>query len=448
MQKRLFLFTGLILTILAVAIFASNLSVVESYPNASVPATALHTFGHQIINSNGNAVYFRGIGRAGDIDSMTGFWTGKGMLAYDTSQSWQTDTATLTKAMDETFVCYRDVWKVNLIRIFVPVDWWWQDKINPYLTYGQGPNFEMSYQNYIVLLIEQAQKYGLYVDFCPYEVNNIFINNDAWDGIPGSLGNLSMRFMYTISPDEMKAWQVWWTNVANRLGNYPNLIFEMWNEPDDGTVTADSSVAQAFFNYSIQSYKAIRATGVANLVFIQWHAGFSPTGADLTWIPQLYNQLKDSLKRDPVNVAFTAHPYRRGPVPNLQWATTYSGVQSQLNQPNMIPATRSNGVDVPLVFNEMGVMRDPSVYNNDFFPEAQQLESNLSFDLKFHNELAFWNALLWNAKAMGVGVCAYYWMQNGVWWGWEALVEGEWAANSVSPTPTQAGQIFINSYFE
>ena len=446
MQRRLFLVVGLVTT-LAVAIFASSILFVEFHHYASAGATSLHTFGHQIVDSNGNVVYFRGIGRAGDIDSMTGFWSGKGMPVYDTSMSWQTDTMALTNAMDQTFACYRDVWRVNLIRIFVPVDWWWQDKINPYLAYGQGPDIEISYQNYIVLLVEQAQKYGIYVDFCPYEVRNIFINNDSWDGVPGSLGDLSLSFMQSINHDEMKAWQSWWTNAANRLGNYSNVIFEMWNEPDDGTVTADSVEAQSYFNYSIQSYEAIRATGATNLVFMQWHAGFSPSGPDLTWIPQLYNQLKNTLKMDPVNVAFTAHPYRRGPIPNLQWATTYSGVQSQLIQPNMIPVTRSNGIDVPLVFNEMGVMKDPSVYDNNFFPEGQQLESNLSFDLKFDNELAFWNALLWNAKAMGVGVCAYYWMQNGVWWGWEALVEGEWAANSTSPTPTQAGQIFINAYF-
>jgi hypothetical protein len=112
----------------------------------------------------------------------------------------------------------------------------------------------------------------------------------------------------------------------------------------------------------------------------------------------------------------------------------------------MIPITRSNGVDVPLVFNEMGVMSDPSVYSNDFFRAGQQPESGLSFALKMNNELSFWNAILFNAKEMSVGVCAYYWMQTGVWWGWEALVQDGWATNAASPTPSQAGQIFIDAY--
>jgi hypothetical protein len=252
--------------------------------------------------------------------------------------------------------------------------------------------------------------------------------------------------MHTINSDEIKAWQIWWTNVAYRLSNYPNVIFELWNEPDDGTITNTSPIAQAYFNYSIQAYIAIRAAGATNLVFMQWHAGFSPSGADLSWVPELYNQLKNYIKMDLLNIVFTAHPYRRGPYPNLDWATTYTGVKSQLNEPNMIPITRSNGIDVPLVFNEMGVMFDPSVYENDFFPEAQQPESNLTFILKLYKELNFWDAILRNAKAMGIGVCAYYWMQSAVWWGWEALIEGEWAANTLSPTPNLAGQIFINAY--
>jgi hypothetical protein len=37
---------------------------------------------------------------------------------------------------------------------------------------------------------------------------------------------------------------------------------------------------------------------------------------------------------------------------------------------------------------------------------------------------------------IGICVCAYYWMQTGVWFGWEALVSNAWAANATSPTNT------------
>jgi hypothetical protein len=373
-------------------------------------ASPLHTTGHLILDAQNNVVYLRGIGRAGDLNSLSGTWGGNGDAAYDCGEAWQTNMSALTSKMDQTFACYRDLWKVNLVRILIPVDWWWQDKVNPYLTCGQGPDQMMSYCSYIQLMVQQAQRYGIYVDFCPYEVHNFFVNADASDGIPGSPGASSLSYMHSINPDEIRAWQVWWISVVNRLGQYPNFIFEMWNEPDDGTNTAASATAAAYFNYTIQSYEAIRATGNSNLIFMQWHAGLVPNFTELEWVPQLYNQLKNDTGSKPITVAFTTHPYRRSPVPNLEWATTYSGVQAQLNSPSMVPATRSNGTDVPLIFNEMGVMSNPTVYSNDFYPEAQQPESNLTFDQKIQKELSFWSAIVINAKQMGIGVCAYYWM--------------------------------------
>ena len=112
----------------------------------------------------------------------------------------------------------------------------------------------------------------------------------------------------------------------------------------------------------------------------------------------------------------------------------------------MLPATRSNGIDVPLVFNEMGVMADPSVYSNDYFSASQQPENSLSINQRMENELLFWNAILENAKNMDIGVCAFYWIQTGVWFGGESLVTGGWAPNANSPTPSHAGKIFINAY--
>jgi hypothetical protein len=90
--------------------------------------------------------------------------------------------------MDETFACYRDVWKVNLVRILIPVDWWWDDNVNPAQQYGLGPDQVMSYRNYIELIVQEAAKYGIYVDLCPYEVRNYYFSGGSWDGIPGSLG--------------------------------------------------------------------------------------------------------------------------------------------------------------------------------------------------------------------------------------------------------------------
>jgi hypothetical protein len=410
------------------------ISMVSALSNNTVQAatttSALHTSGHTILDANNNPVYLRGIGRAGDIDSLSGMWGGPGEDVFNYAQKFQTDTATLTQKMDQTLSCYQNVWKVNLIRVFVPVDWWWMDNVNPSQQYGQGPNQVFSYRNYIALIVQEAAKYGIYVDICPYGVLNYYAGNSAYEGIPGSLYDASLNYMHTINANEMTAWQMWWTSVANKLGQNNNVIFEMWNEPDDGSNTASSAEAAAYFNYMIQSYQAIRATGSQNIIFMQWHMGLVPTWTDFSWVPQLYNQLKSTINTAPINVAFTAHPYRHAPYPNLQWATTYSGVKAQLNDPGMIPATRSNGIDVPVVFNEMGVCMNAGYGTSD----------------PLSNEYGFWSALLQNSYEMGVGVVPYYWMQTGAWGYDEALVQGTWAANAASPTPTQAGQAFIDAY--
>ncbi len=449
-MKTTSLLAAIGLAILAIALFMPSLSIFGNDPpkstvQASIVAP-LHTSGHTILDSSNNLVYFRGIGRAGDLDSMSGTWGGQGENVFDYGEKWQNDTAALTQKMDQTFACYRNVWKVNLVRILIPVDWWWDDKINPAQQYGVGPNQTMSYRDYIELVVQEAGKYGIYVDLCPYEVRNYYVSGDVWDGIPGSLGTASLAYMHTINADEMQAWRMWWASVVNRLGQYPNVIFDMWNEPDDGTNTAVSTEAVAYFDYTVEMYETIRATGNMNLIFMQWHAGLVPGVTELDWVPQMYNQLKDSVGSAPSNVAFTTHPYRHAPYPNLEWSTNYTSIQAQLNLPNMIPATRSNGIDVPLVFNEMGVMADPSVYSNDYYGAAQQIEINLSIVQKMQSELSFWSAILQNAKDMGIGVCAYYWMPTGVWFGWEALTTGAWEPTAVSPVPTQAGKIFINAF--
>ncbi|MCW4004732.1 MAG: cellulase family glycosylhydrolase [Candidatus Bathyarchaeota archaeon] len=406
---------------------------------AATTTSPLHTSGHLILDANNNPVYLRGIGRAGDIDSLSGIWSGPGDSVYNYGNKWQTDFTVLAQKMDATFACYRDVWKVNMIRVFVPVDWWWDDKINPAQAYGEGPNQVMSYKNYIELIAQEADKYGIYVDFCPYSVLNYYKNQGNWDGIPGSLGTASLAYMQKINQNEITAWRMWWTSVVERLGKYPNVIFEMWNEPDNDK--------QAYYNYMINAYQAIRATGNTNLIFMQYYLGLVPGYNELTWVPEFHNQLKNALGKEPLNVAYTTHPYRRAPYPNLVWSTTCQGVKQQLSAATMIPATRSNGIDVPLVFNEMGVMLEPSMYSNDYFPDAQKPESTLTVEQKMQNELAFWDAILRNAYEMDVGVCSYYWMQTGVWWGSEALIsQANWPANAASPTPSQTGQIFINNY--
>jgi hypothetical protein len=418
----------------------------------TTPTPALNTQGHNIVDQNNNIIYLRGIGRAGDTDSLTGIWGAKGESTFNYGNKWETNTATLTHRMDQTFTAYREEWKVNMVRIFINVDWWWEDNINPYQKYGQGPDQLMSYQNYVELLIQRAQANGIYVNFVPYQVLNHYINSDKWDGIPGSLGTDSANYMRTIHNDETQAWNLWWTSVVNKIGKYSNVIFEAWNEPCNSKASFDPNQPSRaeFFNYATEMYKTIRGLQNNNLIFLQWHMSLVPTWQELDWVPAMHRHLRDSIGLEPVNVAYTAHPYRHAPYPNLQWKTTYDEVKAQLNAPNMVPATRSGDVNVPLVFNEMGVMTSLTAYSygvNQHLYE-QVGEGSMNAQQRLDRELDFWDAILRNSREMGIGVAPYYWMQTDLW---GAVNQGlissaTWPSTAASPTPWRSGQIFIDNY--
>ena len=111
LMKATVLLAGAGLAILATALFIPCLLILGSDPPKSAVQTStaksLHTSGHKILDSNDNLVYFRGIGRAGDLDSLSGTWGGRGENVFAYGEKWQTDFSVLRQKMDETFACYR-----------------------------------------------------------------------------------------------------------------------------------------------------------------------------------------------------------------------------------------------------------------------------------------------------------------------------------------------------
>jgi hypothetical protein len=354
---------------------------------------------------------------------MSGNWGGIDMEPFSYSYKWNTNTTALTLYMDETFQSMRTVWHVNLIRFFVAVNWWWIDN-ESVAQYG-GPSVVMSYRNYVQLLVQQAENEGIYVDFCPYAIYDYYDQTPDSGGQPGNLTTYGAAFMNTIATNETQAWELWWTSVVNRLGMYPNVIFEMWNEPD-GPTNSNSTAKTNWYTYCIDVYETIRGGGNNNLIFMQWREGAVPGWEEeLAWIPDLYGQLKTAIGSTPTNVVFTFHAYRY--TWNLQWNTTYAGVLSQLNSTNWIPQTRSSTCDVPVVINECGMGLDLS-------------------GTALTNEEDWWDAIIRASQALGVGFVAYYWTQDIGWAPQEGLLSGSWTAGTDSPPASASGQIFLNDY--
>ena len=159
--------------------------------------SALHTSGHQILDEANNPVYFRGIGRTGELQSASGMWSGPGNAVAVWSQKWKSISANLL-LMDQTLQCYQQYWDVNLIRILIPVDWWWIDNVTSTKYDSTAVNITISYRNYIETLVAEASKYGIYVDFCPYSAVNTYLYSGSWEGEPitGWVAGNSKRQLY------------------------------------------------------------------------------------------------------------------------------------------------------------------------------------------------------------------------------------------------------------
>lgn len=408
--------------LLCVIIMVAVVAFEYNHSTQAAAATALHVSGNKILDAYGNTVVLRGFGRAGDIESASGMWSGPGELVFASGQKWLPIEDNEPK-MDATFKCYKQVWKANMIRVFINVNWYMQDHVIPaeedpknYLTYTAS----ISYRDYISTVASNAAKYGIYVNLCPYQLLSGY-----QDEISGGAQGLPLCdwtdkctvYLQGTGLSEEDYWHQFWTQVATDLQTYPNVIFEAYNEPQN---TGVDNITEGYLAYLKIMYNAVRNVTRDNLIFMQWQAGYIPTYNDLSWCQQISDALPDA-----VNLVYTTHAYRHSPYFNPQWGTTPQEVTAQLSA-----AIETMGVNAPLVINEAGSCQ------NTITP----------YDLT--NELNWWSSLNSAAKTLGVGLAAYYWMSDtdlGPVYSGLSLLTGAWEHGASSPQPNLLGSIFLNA---
>ena len=130
-----------------------------------------------------------------------------------------------------------------MIRVFIPVNWYWNDNFsygwNQSANDGQGAWIngvgpQVSYRNYIKTIVEEAVKYGIYVDICPYQLVDV-VDGGTNQGIPlaNNWDSAGQSFLQTLKLSEPQFWRQFWRQIGDDLKTYPNVIFEAWNEPND-----------------------------------------------------------------------------------------------------------------------------------------------------------------------------------------------------------------------
>ncbi len=394
------------------------ISMVAAFSSTGVHAVSatlpLHTSGDQILDSNNNLVYLRGMGIAGYVPDLI-LWGQGGSDSW--GDQWVSASST---AVTQTFQELSSVWDVNMIRVFVYPEWWWLNSV---------PSNGISTQSYLETLASEAEQYGIYIDVVPYQLTacqNSFTsdtyltpNQGGGQGLPmmNNWDSAAKSFLSSTGLTEQSFWTQYWTSMANTLKVYPNVIFEAWNEPSTGSNS--NTIPSGYVTYLTTMYDAIRATGATNLIMMQWQMGWEPNGwgSNLSWASQLNTALLN-----PTNVVYTTHFYYYAPSDLTSYwnnPSQFEGATSIENALQLLQGTM--GVNAPLVINEEG--------------------SCLGSSSNVQNDYAWWKTLLQAQDALGIGAGAYYWLSSS---GLGGTFDGEELITS-GYTPNTMGQEYINA---
>jgi len=399
----------LVLTFLLITIFIQTTSV-----NAISP---LHVEGKDIKNESGCVVYLRGVGRWAFYYTPTG-WFMSGTM-------WEDDV------WDESIVRFQlqtiKSWGANHIRFHTVGDWWKQDTV----TYK---GYTGSYRNNLRRVIEIAGEEGLYVIVNHYSPISYQTSPNHGSGMPYAPYSGSDESpgatpaMHSVFPNK-QAFIDYWANgvdgVADVLGDLPNVIFEIQNEPHalgaqisgyDPVVVRDD-----FMDAQQQSITAIRnIANSQNLIMVTWGVGMIPSGglnifdSDMSWAYTYSDKLVDPLN----NLVYVGHLYRR-PF-HTDWAVDKNTLRAQFENIFVKQVSQEH----PVIFGEMGVSM---AYAGANLPEELTWARNT---LEICNE--------W-----GIGYSAWVWepmpYADQDWWLYEDLS---------NITPTAWGQVLIDATAE
>jgi hypothetical protein len=325
-------------------------------------------------------VILRGVDYSYFIDGPYGSW-----MFPDGEIEWNTwDKTALNSNLDAI-----QSWGCNVVRVVTTVQWWTQNTND--------------FRSNVEYFISQAASRGIYVDF-------VLWRNDAVEGQPSlpyppydnsSIINNVSDFVNV------------WTSIAATLKVYPNVMFELWNEPN-----GDAAAEASWLSASQQCISAIRGTGATNLIVVQWGSNiyldfqnYSPNSdaySSMDWASS--NPLKDPVN----NILYSTHIYSSDffdSLNNYVLKYSYSDMLWALNFTGLL----SFASEHPLWIGEIGC--------------------NL-WASSMDNEYAWYNNTLTILNQNDISYSGWAWApwRTGTQWG---LVTGQ-----SNYAPNQAGQIF------
>lgn len=338
----------------------------------------LHVDEELLKDSFNNTVYLRGIAKPRFCEDPTGCWALLGEVGDGAGfYNWRPEAVEANlDAMLE--------WGANVVRINTCVEYW---------------KFDVdSHRQHIRDLAEMCLARGIYLVYCPWNIKGG--DNQYTSGI---LPYPPYHTRTDIIANEQEFVDYWLT-VAQELKDYPNVIYEIWNEAG-GSVQNNVSARNHYFDVVVNVTKTIRQV-TDQLCIVQWGFGAGPGFPLQFWLSDLKNDWMDA--NNLTNVAYVTHLYNE----------MYGGGGSSYDQVKI--QLQSDGIEwaistlqVPLVITET------SAYSG--------------YEQAWNNTLAILNE--W-----GVNYVGWWWRQTGY-----ALIRNDmpWI-----PEPTLIGQMLINGMKE
>jgi endoglucanase len=140
---------------------------------------------------------------------------------------------------------------------------------------------------YMKKTVDYCLSKGMRVIFDPHNYGNIFDNRTGAYHLIG------------VDAEGTNLFEDFWGRLATLFKNYPNVVFNLMNEPNRQT-------ALQWFAGAVPAIKAIRAAGATQLILIP---GTSWTGAH-SWVPSGNAAVWANFISDPLNnFAFDMHQY-------------------------------------------------------------------------------------------------------------------------------------------
>lgn len=356
------------------------------YRYSRISLSPLHVVGNKIVDANSNVVILRGVVYSYFIDSPNGSWT-----LPDGEIEWNTWDPVAVNSNLEAI----QSWGCNTVRVVVTLQWW-IDNTN---------NFRSNLESFISC----AASHQLYVDLTFWRVT-------------ADEGQVSLPYppydnnsLVTSVAGFVDVWQ----GLAATLKSYPNVMFELWNEPV-GDITAEES----WFNTTQLCINAIRGTGATNLIVSQWDYGIYLDFMNYSLTPTSISSMdwaNPSPLKDPLNnIVYSTHLY------SDDFFDTTSGYAPKYSYSDMLWAFNITGLfslasQHPVWIGEIG---------------CNLWATNMT------DEYAWYSNTLTILNQYGIGYCG---------WAWPPWTTGtEWGLVSGQPNyaPDQAGQILQNMISE